>query len=119
MPVSYAKDTEAIIGSVVDQADNLERGPGTKFGNSFEDTAMLWETVYGHPYEQAGTLYSDLKPVKLPAPPSSEVTGSLHVLERVPVFLPWDFRSKDLNATKYPVLTQRLVSQVSSCRCTF
>ncbi|KAG0591822.1 hypothetical protein KC19_1G204700 [Ceratodon purpureus] len=112
VPVAYAKDTESIIGCVVDHHDNLERGPGTKLGNGFEDTARLWESTYGHPYEKAGTLYRGSKPVNLPAPPASEVTGSTQVLERVPVILPWDYRCKDENAVKYPVLSPRHVSQV-------
>jgi hypothetical protein len=97
----------------VDHQDNLERGPGTKLENGFEDTARLWESTFGHPYEKAGTLYRGSKPVNLPAPPASEVTGSTQVLERVPVILPWDFRSKDENVAKYPVLSPRHVSEVA------
>lgn len=112
VPVAYARDTEAILGCVVDHHDNLERGPDTKLGNGFEDTARLWESTFGHPYEKAGTLYRASKPVNLPAPPASEVTGTTHVLERVPAILPWDFSRTDENAKKYPVLSPRHVSQV-------
>ncbi|KAG0613348.1 hypothetical protein M758_6G096300 [Ceratodon purpureus] len=110
-PMSYAKDTKALLGSVADHDSYLERGPGSKLGNGFEDTARLWESTFGHSYEKAGSMYRNTKPVNMPPPPVSELKNSL-VLEKPPSFLPWDHRAADHNPTKYPVLTPRHVLQV-------
>jgi len=56
-PVAYAKDTKALLGSVV---DSVERGPGTKLAqDGFDHTATLWESTFGNSYEKAGSMYRD------------------------------------------------------------
>ena len=110
-PVSYAKDTKALLGSVADHDNTLDRGPGSKLGHGFEDTARLWESTFCLSYEKAGSMYRNSKPVNVPPPPASELKNSL-VLEKPPAFLPWDYRVADHNPTKYPILAPRHVVQV-------
>uniref|UniRef100_A0A7I4FBT1 GRPD C-terminal domain-containing protein n=1 Tax=Physcomitrium patens TaxID=3218 RepID=A0A7I4FBT1_PHYPA len=111
-PVAYAKDTKSLLGSVADYGTGtVDRGPGSKVGQVFEDTARLWESMFGLSYERAGSMYRNFKPVNVPPPPVFELKNSL-VLEKPPTFLPWDARVADQNPTKYPVLTPRHVVQV-------
>ncbi|XP_024394182.1 glycine-rich domain-containing protein 2 isoform X1 [Physcomitrium patens] len=111
-PVSYAKDTKALLGCIADHDGTLaERGPGSKLEKDFEDTAKLWESTYGLSYERAGCMYRNTKPVNVPPPPVSDIRTSF-VIERPPSILPWDYRMADHNPTKYPILTPRHVLQV-------
>lgn len=111
-PVSYAKDTKALLGFMADHDDTYERGgPGTKVGHAFEDTARLWESTFGLSYERAGSMDRNSRPVNVPPPPVSDLKTSCF-LDKPPSILPWDFRIADHNPTKYPVLTPRHILQV-------
>lgn len=111
-PVAYVKDTKALLECIADYEDVYERVHGSKVGHEFDDTARLWESTFGLSYERAGSMYGSTRPVNVPAPPVSDPCLKSSLYEKPPTILPWDFRLKDNNPTKYPVLTPRHVVQV-------
>ena len=109
--MAYGKDTEALIGCIIDHDDNMERGPHTKLEECFERTKRLWENTFGLPYERAGSMYRGAKPVNLPAPPHDGHDGQ-EILESIPAALSPDFRSPDVNFPRFPLLVPRRILQL-------
>ncbi|CAM6126838.1 unnamed protein product [Calypogeia fissa] len=105
-PVSYAKDTEALLGCLMDHDDTMENGPNTKLGNGFQDTVRLWEKTFGLPYERAGAMPRGTQALN-PTPLPSEDGG----FERVPLALTWDYHPKNVNLS-LKVLSPRYVVEV-------
>lgn len=95
-PVAYAQDTERIDGLQND--DLLIERQRDEFSQAFENTSRIWETLFGHPYERAGTIYQRVHSVKSITSSNTVPGSSLVPINGNPQGIDVNSKHKSLNS---------------------
>eukprot|EP01018_Ginkgo_biloba_P004606 Gb_23373 [translate_table: standard] len=103
-PVAYARDIHEFDGAFDGVA--IERGPNARGQEDeyVQETARLWETIYGQPYEKAGATFQDIQPKPLSIPKVLAQTN-------IPRAIYWEPQDIDVNKIHH-VLKPRFVMEV-------
>lgn len=105
-PGEYAHDTQVSLGNL-NEDDNFliqQQQLSNTTLKDFEQTARTWELLFGHPYERAGAVLSQVSIM-------DEATPLDPLLESMPITINWHNQSFDINS-RHGFLQPRHVLEV-------